>query len=75
MTVRQRSIEGMYQRAMNLRDSTPPSGDYPANELREEAYTNTYLRCFADENVTKFKVATRIYRAALRRNAKESVNP
>ena len=73
MTVRQRAIEGMYQRAMNLRDSLPPSGDYPTNELREEAYSNTYLRCFADENVMGFKVATRIYRAALRRNAKEEL--
>jgi hypothetical protein len=68
MTKQQRAIEGMYQRAMNLRDSSPT----PIRPWREaeRKYTADYLRAFnRTQDVAAFKDSTRKYRSLFRRSA------
>ena len=57
-------IEGMYQRAMNLRDTTRQSIDF---EPIEREYTRQYMRAFhKSRNTQLFRQQTREYRALLR---------
>jgi hypothetical protein len=63
MTDEQRKIEGMYQRAMDLRDATP--GNLPKRE--ESRYTKAYMHAFKQSHdVTFFRAMTREYRRLLR---------
>jgi hypothetical protein len=56
MTDEQRKIEGMYQRAMDLRDATP--GNLPKRE--ESRYTKAYMHAFKQSHdVTFFRAMTK----------------
>jgi hypothetical protein len=62
-TDEQRRIEGMYQRAMDLRDSTP--GNLSAKD--EARYTKAYIHAFKQSHdVAFFRKMTRAYRRMLR---------
>lgn len=65
-TSAQKRIEGMYQRAMNLRDSTRQSIDF---HPIEGEYLNQYLRAYVKarpSDVAAFRQQTREYRYLLR---------
>jgi hypothetical protein len=61
MTPSQKKIERSYQRAMNIRDSTP-GNDHKA----EERYTQAYIRCYRNGKVREFSKETRRYLKQLR---------
>jgi len=75
MTGAQAKIERSYQRAMNIRDSTPFGHDFKADEENEMWYTAMYRKCYrnaATLNKTPphtFTRATRIYLRTLRKLA------
>lgn len=74
MTNNQKRIEGMFQRAMDLRDSSP--GWLP--DKLENSYAKRYRQCFRSGDsyaVAEFKVVTRAYRRELRKGAKEETAP
>jgi len=57
-------IEGMYQRAMDFRDSTPVRDGWQKNEEQyRRSYMNAYKRTL---DVEAFKKSTRQYRRFLR---------
>ena len=57
MTPSQKRIERAYQRAMNIRDSTPGRVG-----LRiEDWYMNAYLRAYKRSDAASFRVKTRKY--------------
>jgi hypothetical protein len=63
-----RKIEGMFQRAMNLRDSSHLKLDsYAVLSLVEDAYVKQYLRAYnTTQDVKAFKQQTQEYRKILR---------
>ena len=63
LTDEQRKIEGMYQRAMNLRDSSPVA----LTDLQESRYRRAYIHAFKQSHdVDFFRAMTRDYRRLLR---------
>jgi hypothetical protein len=66
-------IEGMYQRAMDLRDSTP-CPDWSAAEKVEKRYLAAYMKAYKrTQDVATFKKETRGYRRFLRES--QGVSP
>ena len=65
MTPCQTKVERAYQRAMDIRDSTPGQHDHEA----EHRYTRAYLRCYKDGLVRTFRKETRLYLKQLRKVA------
>jgi hypothetical protein len=61
-------IEGMYQRAMDLRDRTPnpPNINWEQLDAAETQYTSAYLHAYRTGNVGEFVNATRKYRQVIR---------
>ena len=67
-TPKQKAIEGMFQRAMNLRDSSP--GRIP--DRLENSYAKAYRCCYRTANdnaVLHFRSLTRNYRKVVRKIA------
>ena len=62
MTPCQRKIERSYQRAMDLRDSTPGPHLYKP----EHRYVRAYLRCYRNGLVAQFRKETQLYLKQLR---------
>jgi len=63
----QLKIEGMYQRAMDLRDGTPVR-DWPVANREESKYVRAYRGAYnRTHDVEAFKNATRSYRTMLRK--------
>jgi hypothetical protein len=70
LSANQQRIEGMYQRAMNFRDSS--SGWLP--DRLENSYSKAYRTCFRTDTpaaVNHFRRLTRGYRKVLRQVAAE----
>lgn len=67
MTSEQKRIERAYQRAMNIRDSTP--GVVPAAE--EYHYMKAYRKAYKTSNWTGFTSETRLYLRHVRKAAGE----
>ena len=65
MTPAQKRIERAYQRAMNIRDSTP--GHVSAGI--EYWYMNAYLRAYKNGSADDFRIKTRKYLRDVRRAA------
>jgi hypothetical protein len=66
MTIAQRTIERSYQRAMDIRDSSPPGTNTPGNE---EWYTRMYRRLYKRGDMKaahEFRRHTRRYLHTLR---------
>lgn len=63
-----KKIQGMYQRAMNLRDSSPTPRHLSADQVEviEDDYSRAYRRAFKTGNVGEFVNATRKYRKIIR---------
>jgi hypothetical protein len=61
-----KKIERSYQRAMDIRDSTP-IGDFKAAEENEMRYMNQYLRACRAGDATHFPSLTRRYLKNLRK--------
>jgi hypothetical protein len=69
MTAAQRKIERAYQRAMNIRDSTPSGSCHKTTEQNENWYGKMYRRCFKrgdDRAAHAFGRMTRAYLKRLR---------
>ena len=70
MTTQQVKVERMYQRAMNLRDSTWQEIDF---EPIETEYQRQYFRAYRNGDVLTFRQQTKEYRALLRAYRKDSL--
>ncbi len=72
MTARQK-IEKAYQRAMDIRDSTPYLLANDVDDRRfadaEDAYAKAYRSCYRRADSIGFRSRTRLYLRAVRRRA------
>lgn len=66
MTASQRKIGRAYQRAMNIRDSTPWHPNYLAGEKNENWYTRMYLRTYKRGDAQAARAFHRMTMAYLR---------
>jgi hypothetical protein len=61
-----RKIERAYQRAMNIRDSTPCNYPWPITNKNEQDYVRAYKRAYKSGSSEGFTAATRRYLRTLR---------
>lgn len=73
MTAGQKKIERAYQRAMNIRDSTPRGSFHKTTKQNENWYTKMYLRCYKRGDQQAVHAFGRITRAYLKRLRKLAI--
>ena len=71
MTAERARIERSYQRAMNIRDSTPSGEDLSLVFANEDRYIRAYRKAYRANNADGFAAETRRYLKTLRALARD----